>query len=104
MFAIEEFLDDGEDVLARYPDFTLLTHRVCSLSCVMDIPVIWCRRAKGMPRARSAPICQASAWDGFPMCERRTNLLLLWMKTALSLLWKCDLFVLPIPLPPKSVK
>ena len=61
MFAIEEFLDDGEDVLARYPDFTLLTHRVCSLSCVMDIPVIRCQRAKGMPRARSTPIWQSSA-------------------------------------------
>ena len=30
MLTVEELLDDGEDILTRYPDLTLLTHRVYS--------------------------------------------------------------------------
>ena len=59
MFTVEELLDDGEDVLTRHPNLTLLTHRVYSLSCMMDIRVSAFPYSKRMPHLYSTPIWQA---------------------------------------------
>ena len=59
MFTVEELLDDGEDVFTRHPYLTLFTHRVYSLSCMMDIRVIAFPYSKRMPRFYPTPIWQA---------------------------------------------
>ena len=59
MFTVEELLDDGKDVLTRHPNLTLLTHRVYSLSCMMDIRVSAFPYSKRMPHSTTTPIWQA---------------------------------------------